>query len=211
MLDKITSKLPLARRGREKGFSLVEILIVLAIVGGLLAAILATTGKAGQSREVRRAVQDINDIAGAMSEFFGSARISGATAVTVPTAVRLEGVAAAALEHLQDPGDTDTIMTQFGTNIAITSGPTSSGNYFWPNYWITYTGLRSETCGPLLGALTAPIAVQVTSAETPILAGAWGVGFDHRVQALTSATSVEDFCNSNTGDETYTVHAVFRI
>ena len=212
-MNKIISMLPPALSGqirRQKGFTLVEILIVIAIVGGLLAAILATTGTATQKREVRRAVQDITDISGAMSGFFGHSRIAPTAGTLFPTPARLEGVAAAALEHMQNPSDTDTILTQFGTDITITSKVSTSGEYFWPNYWITYTGLRSETCGPLLGSLSGPIAVQVTPVGTGVTA--WTVADDHRTEALTSAASVEAFCASEAGsDETYAVHAVFRI
>lgn len=206
MLNKIISM------RRQKGFTLIEILIVIAIVGGLLAAILASTGTATEKREVRRAVQDVTDIAGAISGYYGSARIPTASAPII--AGLMESVAAGTLERMQDPTSAatrQTIVTQFGTAIDLTTDD-SGTTYSWPNYWIHYTGMRAETCASVLGALTGPIRVRIL-VEGAGMTPTWdATDTDHRVDALTATGGVQAFCEGIvTTLETFEFEALFRV
>ena len=215
MLKKIifmlSSDLPGQRR-RQKGFTLVEILIVIAIVGGLLAAILASTGTATEKREVRRAVQDVTDISGAISGYYGSARIPTASAPV--TAGLMESVAAGTLERMQDPTSAatrQTIVTQFGTPINLTTAATTT-TYSWPNYWIHYTGMRAESCASILGALTGPIRVRILARRAG-MTGTWAAAnTDHRVTAQTRPAACRRFVRALFGDlETFEFEALFRV
>ena len=199
------------QRRRQKGFTLVEILIVIAIVGGLLAAILASTGTATEKREVRRAVQDVTDISGAISGYYGSARIPTASA---PDAAAMESVAAGTLERMQNPttaATRQTIVTQFGTSIDLGSNA-GGATYSWPNYWIHYTGMRAETCAAILGALTGPIRVRILVQGTALSATWVATATDHRVDALTATGGVQAFCEGIVlTNETFVFEALFRV
>ena len=190
-----------------------ELLIYLALAAVFIGGILTLTGKAGADAEVRQTVQDISDIDNAMRSFYGAQRLAYNS--TVLGDARLEAVVAAQVDRMADASGT--IITQFGTGIGLNTAATSASNYGWPNYKIAYTGMRTETCASLLGALTGPIAVQLSPGDAAVtvnpLSG-WAVNKDHRAEGLTSAADIEAFCAgtavAGTG-ETYTVHAVYRI
>ena len=194
---------------KAKGFSLMELLIYLALAAVFIGGVLTLTGKAGADSEIRQAVQDISDIDNAMRAYYGAQRIATASA---PTAVQMEAVAANQVERMANGA---AVITQFGTDIHIGSSRVT-GDYSWPNYWIEYTGMRTETCAGVLGSLTGPISVDLIpgSATTAITAWALAVGTDDRATALGSATNVEAFCIGATGagtGETFTVRAIYRI
>ena len=158
---------------------------------------------------MRQAVQDITDINNAIRAYYGTQRISSATAATTATPARMEGVVADQVERMADGAE---VITQFGTPIFIGTSNSGGTGYFWPNYYISYTGMRTETCGGLLGALTGPIGVTVTAGTATAVLGAWALNEDHRAEALNSATSIEAFCTAEAGSgETYTVNALYRI
>ena len=180
-----------------------ELLIYLALAAVFIGGILTLTGKAGEDSEVRQAVQDLSDIDNAVRSYYGAQRLA-----TAPTAPQMEGVARAVLDHMAG-GTAGEIITQFSTDITI--GPVTGTVYTWPNYMISYTGMRTETCAALLGVLTGPIVVQVTDGVTA--AAAWTLNLDHRANILT-ATDPDLWCDTETvpaSNETYTVHAVYRI
>ena len=187
-----------------------ELLIYLALAAVFIGGILTLTGKAGSDSEVRQAVQDFSDIDNAIRAYYGAQRIP---ATAPPSAAQMEGVAAATLDRMTDPTVANTVITQFGTAIDIRSLLTTAATYSWPNYWITYTGMRAETCAGILGSLSGPIAVKV-AAGIAALPGTWPIANpDDRALALADALGVENFCTATrtiTG-ETYTVHALYRI
>ena len=195
---------------KAKGFSLMELLIYLALAAVFIGGILTLTGKAGEDAEVRQAVQDISDIDNAIRSYYGAQRIP---ATTPPLPAQMEGVAAASLDRMQHPTATNTVISQFGTAIDIEAVNSTIAGYSWPNYWITYTGMRAETCAGILGSLSGPIAVKV-AAGIVAAPGGWALADpDDRALALADAVGVENFCTDTRTivGETYTVHALYRI
>ena len=191
---------------KAKGFSLMELLIYLALAALFIGGILTLTGEANTDAEVRQTVQDISDIDNAVRSFYGPQRLT-----TIPTPAQLEGVVAAALPTMGG-ATAGTIVTHASTDILITAAPIGASTtlYAWPHYWVTYTGMETATCVGMLGTLRGATAVQVTAAVTaPAFTIANG---DHRVTSLAFATGVEGFCEANdTASGIYTIHALFRI
>ena len=194
---------------KAKGFSLMELLIYLALAAVFIGGILTLTGKAGVDSDVRRAVQDLSDIDNAIRAFYGAQRLT-----VVPTAAAMEGVAAATLPHMGG-ATAGSIVTQDNAAIVITPLPmaVSATAYGWPHYTITYTGMETPSCAGILGALRGAVAIQV---EVGVAGkGAWLIApatSDDRVIAPAFAGGVEAHCEANdTATGIYTIQALYRI
>ena len=194
---------------KAKGFSLMELLIYLALAAVFIGGILTLTGKAGTDSDVRVTVQDLSDISNALRSFYGAQRIT-----TTPVAAAMESVAAAALPHMGDgTAGSGNLQTPDGGDIAITPAPVGvvAGSYVWPHYWITYPGLNADTCPGLLSALTGSVAVQVDNAAAPAAAALVILSADDRI---TNAADIDGHCNTAGAAAPagyYTVHALYRI
>ena len=190
---------------KAKGFSLMELLIYLALAAVFIGGILTLTGKAGSDAEVRQVVQDLSDIDNALRSYYGVQRLS-----LPPASANMEAVVAAQVTSLEDALNTDEIITQFGSPIIITSPASSAADHGWPTYWTTYTGMKAETCPSLMGAMTGPISVRI-GVQGAAARGTWPLtDTDHRADAL-AATDLEAFCDGIVTTPTYEIYALHRI
>jgi prepilin-type N-terminal cleavage/methylation domain-containing protein len=139
-------------RIRQKGYTLIELLLYVSIVGVLLTSVVMFYGTALDSRVKNQSIVEVNQQGGAAMEYMAQT-IRNASSITLPAAA---GTGAQLTLAMPDAGSNPTIFNLSGTTLQVTEG--ASAAVALTNDKVQITSLSFKN----LSRASTPGVVQVT-------------------------------------------------
>lgn len=131
----------LVKKNINKGFSLLEILLVLAIAAGIVSAAFIIYPKVQTSFKINREATNIATIQAGIKSIYGS--VSNFSGLNTDFAINANIVPE---DMIQENAGVKTIVNSFKGSVTISSSNYGPNSTVDASYNITYTGLQTEEC-----------------------------------------------------------------